>query len=76
MKKISICILVGLIIVGMTPSVTALDGPVQIPPLGMSVVDSETLPPDDPGYGEDWGRSGGRTMTFTTFQVSQYNQLK
>ena len=63
-------------LIGMIQPAMALEGPALIPPLGVNVDDSEILPPEDPGYGEEWGRDGGRMKTFTIFEVSEYDQLK
>ncbi len=65
-----------IVLVGTNQPAMALSGPVQSLPLGVNIDDSETLPPEDPGYGEQWGRDGGRTMTFTIFQVSEYDPLE
>lgn len=76
--------LVGILVAMLLISIVALpeigqgimSGPVQSPPHGVDIVDSETLPPEDPDYGEQLGRDGGRTLTFTVFQVSEYSQLR
>jgi septal ring factor EnvC (AmiA/AmiB activator) len=65
-----------LAVTGLTqPATAALTGPTQTPPLGVIIADSETLPAEDPGYGEDWGRKGGRIKTHTVAQPGAYNQL-
>ena len=74
MKKKDLQILLaGLILVGMMPSVMALEGPTASLPLGVNVVDSD---PGGPTDKEQWGRAGGRTFTFTVFQSDEYSQLK
>jgi hypothetical protein len=69
---VSLLALVGLLGL-LQADVAALEGPAQSPPLGVSVVDSDPGGPDDK---EQWGREGGRTFTFTIFQVDEYDQLK
>lgn len=73
MKKMTISLLVVLMLVGMIPSVMALEGPVDIPLLGVNVSDSDPGGEDDK---EQWGREGGRTFGFTVYQASEYDQLK
>ncbi len=74
MKKMAIsCLLVVLMLVGMIPSVMALEGPVNSPLLGVSVSDTD---PGDLDNKEQWGRVGGRTFGFTVYQASEYDQLK
>ncbi len=82
-NKVRTLLLIGVIslvvlftMFGTIQPVIAIEGPVSSPPLGVNVDDSETLPPEDPDYGEQWGRDSGRTKTFTIFQVSEYDQLK
>jgi len=51
----------------------ALEGPVNVPPFGVSVSDSDPGGPDDK---EQWGRVGGRILGFTVYQVDDYSLLK
>ena len=44
----AVAVLCAAISFGSTRSAMALDGPDSVPPLGVTVADSETLPPDDP----------------------------
>lgn len=72
-KKDALVLLVGSMLVAMTTPVMALEGPAESLPLGVDIVDSDLGGPDDK---EQWGREGGRTFTFTIFQVDEYAQLK
>ena len=69
---VAICslVLIGLIIPAM-----ALEGPVANPPSGVFIIDSD---PGAPNNAEQWGRVGGRTLTFTftNAQIVQYDELR
>jgi hypothetical protein len=55
-KKDTLVLLVGSMLVAMTTSVIALEGPAESLPLGVDIVDSDLGGPDDK---EQWGREGG-----------------
>ena len=64
-------------LIGAIQPAMALVGPEESPPSGVTIADTEVLP-SHPDYGEQWGRSGGRTLTFTftETQLLEYEELR